>query len=301
MKLDLQVDDARRLERFLSPKERRPPGATISNDHCARADRLLRDQLREELTFAARTGGRASGTVEAVLRGTLVAPVAPLEYVRAVENDLDTPARLTALETGGVPGLREALAERARRARIDVAAALRNDLLATAGPRDLVVATRWHHRLAQRARLSGCKGRLLRMTVTEQLARLATWYRERARAIITDQARDRVEELDGDLQRLENMGKKGVGELPICFLGNSGVGKSTLLNAMVGGVTPILPAGGVGPLTAQATLVQYSSERYFKATYLSAKVLSNTLFVLERDWGAASFCRARRVGSRQPA
>lgn len=44
--------------------------------------------------------------------------------------------------------------------------------------------------------------------------------------------------------------------ITVCFLGNSGIGKSTLLNAVAAGAEQVLPAGGIGPLTAQATILQ---------------------------------------------
>jgi hypothetical protein len=71
------------------------------------------------------------------------------------------------------------------------------------------------------------------------------------------------------------------GGLDVCFLGASGVGKSTLLNALVARDRVILPQGGIGPLTAQAVEVRYAAEPYFAATYLPAGRLNEVLFVLE--------------------
>jgi putative ribosome biogenesis GTPase RsgA len=38
----------------------------------------------------------------------------------------------------------------------------------------------------------------------------------------------------------------------VCFVGGAGVGKSTLVNALVAGGDTVVTSGGVGPLTAQA-------------------------------------------------
>src|SRR5205823_4015085 len=63
---------------------------------------------------------------------------------------------------------------------------------------------------------------------------------------------------------------------------NSGVGKSTLLNAIVARDLTVLPQGGIGPLTAQATVVRYSPKKYFRVTYLSRRKVNELLFALER-------------------
>src|SRR5688572_3871460 len=47
-------------------------------------------------------------------------------------------------------------------------------------------------------------------------------------------------------------------QISVCFLGESQVGKSTLINAIL--EQTALPSGGVGPLTAQATRVAFSPE-----------------------------------------
>lgn len=68
--------------------------------------------------------------------------------------------------------------------------------------------------------------------------------------------------------------------LSIGFLGESQVGKSSLINALVGRYA--LPAGGIGPLTAQATRVTYSEARSFRVSYHSRKELHRLAWGIER-------------------
>lgn len=64
------------------------------------------------------------------------------------------------------------------------------------------------------------------------------------------------------------------------FLGESQVGKSSIINALVG--QRVLPSGGVGPLTAQATALTYANEPSFRVKYHGRKRLNEYRFALER-------------------
>lgn len=101
---------------------------------------------------------------------------------------------------------------------------------------------------------------------------LLAWYENQARSFLLCHAAERVPALDGDAARLRRAALAS-DEFVVCFLGNAGVGKSTLLNALAAGDRHVVPAGGVGPLTAMATTVRYGEVHRFTAHYHDAKVL----------------------------
>lgn len=101
-----------------------------------------------------------------------------------------------------------------------------------------------------------------------------------------------LDELCSDLQRCANPDHS---ELAICFLGSSGVGKSTLINALVDPRSHVVPQGGIGPLTAQATVVRYSAQAYLHAEYHGPRRVNQLVFALDRH------CERRRGVTRQPA
>ena len=73
-------------------------------------------------------------------------------------------------------------------------------------------------------------------------------------------------------------------ELTICFLGNSGVGKSTLINALVADGHTVVQSGGIGPLTAQAISVRYGEQPRIEVEYHGTGRLWQLLFGLESAW-----------------
>lgn len=74
-------------------------------------------------------------------------------------------------------------------------------------------------------------------------------------------------------QGLERSARVAIG-----FVGESQVGKSTLINALL--EREALPSGGVGPLTAQATEVEFSKECRLEARYHGRQRLNQLAFTI---------------------
>jgi GTP-binding protein EngB required for normal cell division len=126
-----------------------------------------------------------------------------------------------------------------------------------------------------------------------------SWFERHAKPFLEKHAPDRLEALKADHERLKRLQAKS-DEVTVCFLGNSGVGKSTLLNALAAGDKQILPAGGIGPLTAQATEVRYSDERRFRVVYHPRRRLWNLAFALEARLRAERRAAGRQLSASVP-
>ena len=82
------------------------------------------------------------------------------------------------------------------------------------------------------------------------------WWADR-RIAVEDLLPQIVPQADHEAARLDRLLKRS-DETVLCFLGQSGIGKSTLINAVVADGRAVLPAGCTCPLTSLATQIRYS-------------------------------------------
>lgn len=100
-------------------------------------------------------------------------------------------------------------------------------------------------------------------------------YRSGVRPLLEEHQAAGLDQLD----RAEEIVKSALerdATLSVGFLGDSQVGKSSIINAMLG--RWVLPAGGIGPLTAQATGVAYRDQNSFEVRYHRPERLNRLLF-----------------------
>jgi len=131
--------------------------------------------------------------------------------------------------------------------------------------------------------------------LSEQVERLTTWASGTPWAMIKSwepQRLSTIAEICLDLQRIADSDQV---ELAICFLGSAGVGKSTLINSLVDPQLQVVPQGGIGPLTAQATVVRYAEQPYLHATYHGPRRVNQLVFALDR------YCERERGVAKQGA
>lgn len=112
---------------------------------------------------------------------------------------------------------------------------------------------------------------------------MRNWYQGNARPFLLEEEAGRVQELDHDLERLLEREKQAAKPLSACFVGGAGIGKSTLINALVAGAEVVVPSGGVGPLTAQALEITYGDTPSFSAIYHPPARVWKLAFALESE------------------
>ena len=116
--------------------------------------------------------------------------------------------------------------------------------------------------------------------LSERAWQLVCCYQEVLEPLLRDEAADRADELAHVVARIREAGEEAAAPASVCMLGQAGVGKSTLLNTVVAGSQVVLPQGGIGPLTAQATKVQYAPTPTLIAEYHKADRLNQLIFAL---------------------
>jgi Dynamin family len=128
---------------------------------------------------------------------------------------------------------------------------------------------------------------------------LIDWYQKDGRPFLTSHAPDQIAPLDNDVRRIEKL-LEVPDRVTACFLGHSGIGKSTLLNALAAGRDYILPSGGIGPLTALATEVTFSPTPKFVVKYHKRARLWRLVFALQRYHEIASGNKPEGAAARIP-
>jgi hypothetical protein len=106
---------------------------------------------------------------------------------------------------------------------------------------------------------------------------LLTCYRDRVRPFLSEHKVAFTDALDQRASLLE-LAMRRKREVSVGFVGAAQVGKSTLINAVL--ERHALPAGGIGPLTAQATRVAYAPENAFEVTYHTRRRLHQLAFAV---------------------
>lgn len=112
----------------------------------------------------------------------------------------------------------------------------------------------------------------------EQARELLALYRTEVRALLAEHHNVGLEALDRQADVLQRALERRTG-VTIGVVGEAQVGKSTLVNALLG--RNALPAGGIGPLTAQATRVCFGDVNTLSVAYHGVSDLKKLRFLIE--------------------
>lgn len=259
-KLDLVVDDEVRAQ----------PGlrwTAAFEAVAARAVGLVRSQLVAAFPDAVGRGATAP-----------ICPVTARELQRLAQDDPDDPSLLVEPALTGFPFLHSQVLsllgdpERDRRSEVTSLPLIRSKEAATEPLSDV----RRESLTGTEPNMSGLDG------VDETIGRWEEWLQREGRPFFERREPARLPVLKQLIAEVRATSSPGRRELPICLLGNAGVGKSTLINALIDPLMLIVPQGGVGPLTAQATVVRFAKNPDMRATYHGARRLNQLVFALDR-------------------
>ena len=120
----------------------------------------------------------------------------------------------------------------------------------------------------------------------KQVEQLEAWFTDYVRPFLDSYAPGSTKPLASEFARLGAL-LAAPSEVVVCLLGSAGIGKSTLINALVADDQQVLPSGGIGPLTAQATSVRYAETPYFRAQYYKAGHLQKLIFPIQQHLARA--------------
>lgn len=112
----------------------------------------------------------------------------------------------------------------------------------------------------------------------EAAHRLLEAWRDEVRPVLAEHLKGEMVTLDQAAHLLQRALERKT-KLDIGFIGESQVGKSSLINALV--ERSALPSGGIGPLTAQATRVSFAENDRLEVTYHSHARLKGVRLLLE--------------------
>lgn len=112
---------------------------------------------------------------------------------------------------------------------------------------------------------------------------LKEWFESKAKPPLQALRRDDViQSMDLDVQSLEKKAEREDDLFQIALLGQSKVGKSTLINTLVADTGFVVPSGGGdGPMTATALRVRYGEKPRFSVFYHPKSKINKLRFVLE--------------------